>query len=151
MEVTLGGWDTHVNNHELQGNRIKILDPAFASLIRELKQRDLLDTTMVVCGGEFGRTPWLNGLGGRDHWPHGCSIAMAGGGVQGARVIGESSPTPEKGSKTPSKFLKDANPIENVHATILNRLGIDYSQELQTPIGRPLKICEGEPIDDLFS
>lgn len=150
VEVTLGGWDTHVNNHELQGNRIKILDPAFASLIRELKQRDLLDTTMVVCGGEFGRTPWLNGLGGRDHWPHGFSIAMAGGGVQGGRVIGETSPTPEKGSKTPTKFLKDANPIENVHATILNRLGIEYSKELQTPIGRPLKICEGEPIEKLF-
>jgi len=106
---------------------------------------------MVVCGGEFGRTPWLNGLGGRDHWPHGFSIAMAGGGVQGGRVIGETSPTPEKGTKTPSKFLNDSNPIENVHATILNRLGIDYSQELQTPIGRPLKICEGEPIEDLFS
>ena len=150
VEVTLGGWDTHVNNHELQGNRIKILDPAFASLIRELKQRDLLDTTMVVCGGEFGRTPWVNGLGGRDHWPHGFSLAMAGGGIQGGRVIGETSPTPEKNSKTPSKFLKDANPIENIHATILDRLGIDYQEELQTPIGRPLKICEGQPISKLF-
>jgi hypothetical protein len=75
---------------------------------------------------------------------------MAGGGVQGGRVIGETSPSPQKDSKAPSKFLKDSNPIENVHATILNRLGIDYSKELQTPIGRPLKICEGEPIDKLF-
>ncbi len=150
VEVTLGGWDTHVNNHELQGNRIKVLDPAFASLIRELKARDLLDTTMVVCGGEFGRTPWVNGLGGRDHWPHGFSVAMAGGGIQGGRVVGETSPAPERGSKTPSKFLRDANPIENLHATILNRLGIDYSRELDTPIGRPLKICAGQPIGGLF-
>ena len=149
VEVTLGGWDTHANNHELQAGRIEILDPAFATLINELKRRGLLETTMVVCGGEFGRTPFLNALGGRDHWPHGFSIAMAGGGIAGGRVIGETNPNPEKGEKQPKKLLKDSRPIEDIHATILSQLGVDYEQELDTPIGRPLRICEGSPIKTL--
>jgi len=142
-------WDTHVNNHELQAGRIEILDSAFATLISELKRRGLLESTMVVCGGEFGRTPFLNPLGGRDHWPHGFSIAMAGGGLAGGRVIGETNPTPQKGEKQPKKLLKNSRPIEDVHATILSLLGVDYEQELDTPIGRPLKICEGTPIKAL--
>lgn len=150
VEVTLGGWDTHANNHELQGNRIKILDPAFATLISELKQRDLLDTTMVVCGGEFGRTPHLNPLGGRDHWPHGFSIALAGGGIAGGRVIGETHSAPPKGEKRPKKLLKDPHPIEDIHATVLHQLGVDFEKELDTPIGRPLAICEGKPIKELL-
>ena len=151
VEVTLGGWDTHVNNHELQAGRIDILDPAFASLIRELKKRDMLESTMVVCGGEFGRTPWVNPLGGRDHWPHGFSIAMAGGGIKGGRVIGETSADPKRDSKKPTQSLADSHPIEDVHATILDAMGIDFKRELDTPVGRPLKICEGKPIVDLFS
>jgi len=76
VEVTLGGWDSHVNNHEIQAGRIEILDPAFAALIRDLKRRDMLDSTLVVCGGEFGRTPFLNAVGGRDHWPHGFTVGQ---------------------------------------------------------------------------
>ncbi len=151
VEVTLGGWDTHANNHELQAGRLEILDPAFATLISELKRRGLLETTMVVCGGEFGRTPFLNPLGGRDHWPHGFSIALAGGGIAGGRVIGETNPNPQKGEKQPKKLLKDSRPIEDIHATILAQLGVDYDQELDTPIGRPLKVCEGTPIKSLQS
>lgn len=150
VEVTLGGWDTHANNHELQAERIEILDPAFATLISELKRRGLLETTMVVCGGEFGRTPFLNPLGGRDHWPHGFSIAMAGGGIAGGRVVGETNPNPQKGEKHPKKLLKDSRPIEDIHATILGQLGVDYEKELDTPIGRPLKVCEGTPIKSLL-
>ncbi len=150
VEVTLGGWDTHANNHELQAARINILDPAFANLISELKKRDLLETTMVVCGGEFGRTPHLNPLGGRDHWPHGFSIAMAGGGIQGGRVIGETSPTPKRDEKKPKSLLKNPHPVEDVHATILSQMGIDYEEELDTPIGRPLAVCEGSPITSLL-
>ena len=102
VEITLGGWDTHVNNHELQAGRINILDPAFAALIRDLKRREMLDSTMVLCGGEFGRTPYLNAVGGRDHWPHGFSVAIAGGGIQGGRIIGETSPTPARRPKNPT-------------------------------------------------
>jgi uncharacterized protein (DUF1501 family) len=150
VEVTLGGWDTHANNHELQAGRINILDPAFATLIKELKKRDLLDTTMVVCGGEFGRTPHMNPVGGRDHWPHGFSMAMAGGGIQGGRVIGETSPNPDKKETKPKKLLHNSHPLEDIHATILSQMGVDYEQELDTPIGRPLAVCEGDPITELL-
>lgn len=150
VEVTLGGWDTHANNHELQAGRIEILDPAFASLIRELKARDLLDTTMVVCGGEFGRTPLVNPLGGRDHWPHGFSIALAGGGIQGGRVIGETSANPVLGDGDPKKLLHDSHGVEDLHATIFKAFGIDFEEELDTPIGRPMVISEGKPIERLL-
>ncbi len=150
VEVTLTGWDTHANNHELQGERIKILDPAFANLIKELKKRDLLETTMVVCGGEFGRTPFVNAVGGRDHWPHGFSIAMAGGGIQGGRVVGQTNPKPRRDDPKPLAGLKDANPVENIHATIFDAMGIQYFEEQHTPIGRPMKISEGTPIKALL-
>jgi hypothetical protein len=149
VEVTLTGWDSHVNNHEIQAGRINILDPAYASLIKELKKRDLLDSTMVVCGGEFGRTPWINPLGGRDHWPHGFSIALAGGGIQGGRVIGETDPNPKRES-APKASLKQAHPIEDVHATVFSAMGIKFQTELDTPIGRPMKICEGKPVQALL-
>ena len=151
VEITLSGWDTHANNHQLQGERIGVLDPAYAALIRTLKERDLLDDTVVVCGGEFGRTPWMNLAGGRDHWPHGFSIALAGGGIKGGRIVGETSPTPKENSKSPRRDLRDEQPIENLHATIFKALGIAYDEEIQTPIGRPLKISEGEPIDALLA
>ena len=150
VEVTLGGWDTHANNHQLQAGRIEILDPAFANLIKELKKRDLLDTTMVVCGGEFGRTPHVNGLGGRDHWPHGFSMAMAGGGIEGGRIIGETSSEVKKTEAKPKSLLKDSHPVEDIHATILSQMGVDYEQELDTPIGRPMALCEGSPITKLL-
>jgi hypothetical protein len=150
VEVALPGWDTHVDNHELQGNQIKILDPAFATLIADLKAADLLDSTLVVCGGEFGRTPWLNPLGGRDHWPHGFSMALAGGGIQGGRVVGQTNPQPKRETKNRREDLVDSHSVQDLHATIYHALGIEYSEELITPIGRPLKICEGQPIDALL-
>ena len=150
VEVTLGGWDTHANNHQLQAGRINILDPAFAAVIRDLRRRQMLDSTMVVCGGEFGRTPWLNSVGGRDHWPQGFAIAMAGGGIKGGRVVGETSPNPNPDSIDPAAELKDSHPIEDIHATIFEAMGIDFHKELRTPIGRPMKICQGQPINELF-
>ena len=148
VEITLGGWDSHINNHEIQAARIATLDPAFAALIRDLKRRDMFESTMVVCGGEFGRTPYMNAVSGRDHWPHGFSVALAGGGIQGGRVIGETSPEPAR--KPKKSDLKDSHRVEDVHATILNSMGIEYRKELETPIGRPMKICEGKPIKRLL-
>lgn len=152
VEITLGGWDTHVNNHELHANLIRTLDPAFASLIRELKQRDLIDSTVVVCGGEFGRTPLMNPLAGRDHWPSGFSMAVAGGNIVGGRVVGKTSSDPAhlSNSKRALDFVEDVQPLENIHATIISSLGIDPKQELETPIGRPLKLSEGRPIENLM-
>lgn len=151
IEVTLSGWDTHVNNHELQGRQIDILDPALAALIRHLKKRELLDQTVVLCGGEFGRTPNLNAAGGRDHWPHGFSIALAGGGIQGGRIIGETSPTPKLDPKNRGQDITNPKTVEDIHATVLRTLGIDFEQELDTPVGRPMAISKGKVIQELLS
>ena len=92
VEVTLNGWDTHISNHEGCQTQAEMLDGAFATLISDLKQRDLLDSTIVLCIGEFGRTPEVNGAGGRDHWPHWFSCVVGGGGFKKGLVIGESDP-----------------------------------------------------------
>lgn len=144
VEVTLNGWDTHTNNHESQAKLVSVLDPALAALITDLKRRDLLDRTIVLCGGEFGRTPKLNPLEGRDHWPHGFTVAMAGGGIQSGRVIGATDPKGEKKEPT--------NPVlvEDIHATILHALGINHEKEIITPIGRPIALSEGSVIKELL-
>jgi hypothetical protein len=143
VEVTLGGWDAHVNNHEIHRNRIKDLDPAFAALMADLKRRNLLDRTIVICGGEFGRTPKINPLGGRDHWPIGFSMALAGGRLRPGVAIGETDP---EGVKPPAK----PHPIEDLHATIFKALGLSPSTENIAPAtGRPIKLSEGKPIREL--
>lgn len=144
VEVTLSGWDTHVNNHSLQSDRIRVLDPALAALIRDLKQKDLLDSTLVLCGGEFGRTPKLNALEGRDHWPYGFSLVLAGGGIRRGFVKG--STDPEGTSKEPMDPVR----VEDIHATIQHAMGIDPAKELVTPVGRPLALSEGRVIRDLL-
>jgi uncharacterized protein (DUF1501 family) len=143
VEVTLAGWDSHTKNHETHERLIKILDPAFAALIADLRERDLLRHTVVLCGGEFGRTPRVNPLEGRDHWPHGFSMAMAGGGVRGGQVIGETDP--EGGKK-----VADPRSVADVHATVLTALGIDPAHEEMTPVGRPMKFSEGAAIAELL-
>jgi hypothetical protein len=144
VEVTLNGWDTHANNHENQGERIKVLDPALAALTKALKARGLLDDTVVVCGGEFGRTPKLNGVDGRDHWPHGFSMVMGGGGIKGGRVVGATDPTGE--SEEPEGKVR----VEDVHCTILTALGIDSEKEIMTSVGRPIAFSKGLEIDKLL-
>jgi uncharacterized protein (DUF1501 family) len=151
VEVTLDGWDTHADNHGLCKGQNAILDPAFASLVKHLKQRGLLEKTVVVCAGEFGRTPKINPLGGRDHWPHGFSIALAGGGIQGGRVIGETSPKPKLDEKDRLADVADARNVEDIHATILQAVGIDHTEEVETPIGRPMALSKGTAIEELFA
>jgi len=143
VEVTLNGWDSHANNLEWQAGQVKILDPAYASLIRDLKKLGLLESTIVVCGGEFGRTPKINNVAGRDHWPQGFSMLVAGGGFAGGRVIGATDPQGEK--KEPERPVL----VEDLHATVQNLLGIDYSREVMTPVGRPMALSKGEPVKEL--
>lgn len=143
VEVTLEGWDSHVKNHEFHQNLIRKLDPAFAALLHDLEQRDLLKSTVVLCGGEFGRTPKINPLGGRDHWNSGYSLALAGAGLGQGRAIGATDP---EGKADPSNPIK----IENVHATILKAVGLDPTKENIAPItGRPLKLSAGKVIQEL--
>ena len=151
VEVTLGGWDSHVNNHALQTSACTTLDPALASLLRRLEERDLLETTLVIWGGEFGRTPGINPAGGRDHWPHGFSILMAGCGVRRGTVYGATPANPTyPRDKQALGELQDPVTISDIHATALAALGVDFALELDTPIGRPLKRCEGEPIRSIL-
>lgn len=149
IQVTLPGFDTHANNYDGMVTQAKILDPAFASLVKDLAERELLASTIVLCIGEFGRTPRINPVGGRDHWPHGFSCVIGGGGLTAGRVIGETTAD----GQTDEKPIKPTSPIEipDLYATILSRMGIDFEKELITPIGRPLKVCPGTPIEQLMS
>jgi uncharacterized protein (DUF1501 family) len=143
VEVTLSGWDSHANNHEITTRLRGELDPAFAALIRDLYSRGLLKDTLVLCVGEFGRTPKMNALGGRDHWPHNFCAALAGGGIRGGAVVGESDPD---GGKDP----KDPQLVDNLHATVQSALGIDHTKLLRSPIGRTFPRSEGTPIKALL-
>ncbi len=143
VEVTLSGWDTHANNHALTAGRLEILDPALAALINDLRRRDLLDRTLVVVAGEFGRTPRLNPAAGRDHWPNGFSVALAGGGIRAGTVLGETDP---EGKAAP----KDPVTVGELHATMMAAVGVDPNKLNQTPIGRTVRFAEGKPLAALL-
>ncbi len=144
VEVALNGWDTHVNNFGGTTVQTKQLDPAFATLIRDLHEHKLLDSTIVLCTGEFGRTPKINPADGRDHWPAGFSVALSGGGIRGGQVIGE---TDRDGAPTP----KDPVTVDDLYATVLAAMGIKPDKSYITPIGRPIKLSEGTPLDRLLT
>ncbi len=143
VEVTLDGWDTHANNHSLTRQRVDILDPAFSGLIRDLKQRGLFDSTIVLWAGEFGRTPKINRLGGRDHWPTGFSVVLAGGGLRGGVALGATDP---EGSDKPSSPVK----VADIHATVLSAVGLDPGKVNASSIGRTVALSEGKPIERLL-
>jgi hypothetical protein len=145
IEVTLGGFDSHINNFSSHRESAKALDPAFSALINDLKQRDLLDSTVVLCIGEFGRDPTINPLDGRDHWPSGFSCVVGGGGIKGGLVIGETDPTGDRDDPL------DPIEVNQLYATIFKAMGVDITQETITPIGRPMKFCDGQPIARLLS
>jgi uncharacterized protein (DUF1501 family) len=128
----------------VQSARSAELDPAMTGLLKYLAERDLLNSTVVMCGGEFGRTPQLNGAEGRDHWPHGFSLVLAGGPLRTGQVIGQ---TDAEGGQI---RYEDGIPVADVHATVLSALGIEASEELLTPAGRPMKLSEGRPIAQLL-
>lgn len=151
VEVTLGGWDSHITNHTLQAAGCKTLDPALASLINLLEERDLLDSTLVICGGEFGRTPRINPAEGRDHWPHGFSMFLAGCGIGKGRVYGATDPEPNPNAPNTLAHVENPVTISDLHATIYTALGISPHLEYQTPIGRPIKRSEGQPIKQILA
>lgn len=150
VEITLGGWDSHITNHSLQASACEVLDSALAALLDRLVEQDLLDNTLVVCGGEFGRTPWINKADGRDHWPHGFSMFLAGCGIRKGFVYGATSPNPTEDSERALDGVESPVSVGDLHATILKSLDVPYDEELQTPIGRPLRRSEGEPIKQVM-
>ena len=149
VEVTLSGWDSHAANDTLQRSRCAILDPAISALLDRLADRDRLDRTLVVVAGEFGRTPDHNPAAGRDHWVHGFSVFLAGGGIRPGRVVGATSPRPDAESD-PARAVERPVSIDDLHATVLRALDLDPALELDTPVGRPMKRSEGTPIAELI-
>jgi hypothetical protein len=145
VEVVLDGWDTHQNNFDRVAKQAAIYDPAMATLIKDLEQRKLLDSTLIIWMGEFGRTPKINGNDGRDHYPGAWSAALAGGGVRGGQVYGS---TDADGAKVVDKPVI----VPDLFATIATLLGMSPSKTFQTPVGRPISITEkGMPVRDLIA
>lgn len=141
VEVTLSGWDTHIDHFDASRPLVQTLDDALSALVRDLEARAILDRTLILCAGEFGRTPRINATEGRDHWPDAFSVALAGGGLPRGVVLGETSR--EDGT------ARETVPVADVGATVLAALGIDPELEVETELGRPVKLSEGKPIAEL--
>ncbi len=137
-------WDSHSNNFaEHKSRLIPPADQAFAALVEDLESRGLLESTLVIGMGEFGRTPKINGNAGRDHWPGCYSIALAGGGVQGGAVLGASD---HLGAYPATEPVTPAD----LAATIFWRFGINPRAEIHDASGRPHRLAEGKPLEALF-
>lgn len=145
VEVTLGGWDTHFENNEAIKKLCGTLDPVMTTLINDLKNRGMLEDTLVVWMGEFGRTPKFKGKG-RDHYAKAWSTVFMGGGVKGGQVIGRTS---KEGAVVEDRPVSTAD----FFATICDLMGIKYDEEVDTPGGRPLPRVEkgGKPVTELFA
>jgi hypothetical protein len=138
-------WDSHAKNFsQLKNHLLPPADRAFSALIEDLDARGLLDSTLVVALGEFGRTPKINKDAGRDHWPDCYSALVAGGGVKGGMVYGSS----DKNGAYPA-----SDPVipADLAATIFWRFGLDPASEIRDVAGRPYRIAEGEPLRKLFA
>ena len=153
VTVTDRGWDTHEQlfNRLKEGftggsvGKIPKLDVAYSALIEDLADRGMLESTLVVVMGEFGRTPKLNPRGGRDHWPRAFSVALAGGGIVGGQVVGKSDAHGERPAERP------VTPAD-LTRTIYHALGIDGAMELHTGDGRPVQVNrDGSLVTELIA
>ena len=139
-----GQWDSHANNFPAHRNLLPPFDQAVSALIEDLEQRGLLKTTLLVIGGEFGRTPRINKDAGRDHWPSVYSTVLAGGGVKGGIVLGESDALGETPKTRPIHH-------QEVLATMYHQLGIDYNKTYHNEAQRPVAILDrGKPISEIL-
>ena len=154
VEVSLGnnsaspsGWDTHNDNFNQVQRLCQVLDPGWATLMDDLRQRGLLDSTLIVWMGEFGRTPRINPQRGRDHYPNAWSTVLAGGGIRGGQVIGRTS---ADGMNVESERPTS---VTDLLATISRVLGIDPGRQNMSNVGRPIRIVDttGQPIREILS
>lgn len=145
VEVTLGGWDTHSNNFEQVKSLSQQLDQGFAMLLSDLKSRGMLENTLVVCQGEFGRTPRINGQAGRDHWPASWAVALAGAGIQGGRVIGETSADGMRVQSRPTS-------TSDLMATLFQSINIDPRKQNMSNVSRPIRLADpdGNVVEELL-
>lgn len=138
-----GGWDLHYEVHKYGKVLLPILDQTLSALLDDLAERSLLDDTLVVCMGEFGRDPKLEEKGGRGHWGHCYSLLMAGGGIPGGRVYGSSD---SRAAYPRSRAVGTSDIV----ATIYHCLGINPEREITDQMGRAMRLCNGTVIDGLF-
>lgn len=129
------GWDTHANNFDAIKPLCTSLDQSWSALMADLKQRGLLDSTLIVWMGEFGRTPRINQARGRDHWPNSWSAVLAGGGIKGGQAYGKTS---DDGMEVKENPVKPAD----LMATIFKALGIDPETQNSSNVGRPIGVVE---------
>ncbi len=136
VSLTYGGWDHHDNIEGNMRGQMPPLDQGFATLIRDLEERGLLDSTLVCMCTEFGRTPKINQTGGRDHWPKVFTTVMAGGGLKKGIVYGSSNSTASEPEDNPLT-------VEDWATTVYDRMGIVADKELMAPGNRPIEIVDG--------
>jgi hypothetical protein len=142
--LNLGGWDHHAKIFESCDRALKPFDKAMSALLHDMKQRGLLDETLVAIYGDFGRTSKINKDAGRDHWAHAGSMIFAGAGIRGGQVIGK---TDEKGEYVLDRPVRP----HEVAATIYHALGVDFQKDLHTPATRPVRILpDAEPVRELW-
>jgi hypothetical protein len=145
VEVTLADWDTHADNFNRTKGLMSQLDPAMSGLLIDLDRRKMLDETLVIWMGEFGRTPKINGGQGRDHWTRAFCAALAGGGIAGGRVIGRTNGLGTEPQDRPVS-------VQDLFATLYGQLGVDPNKKHMTPVGRPIKILEGgDPVKEILA
>jgi hypothetical protein len=145
VEVSHRGWDTHQDNFDKVRELCGQIDQPAARLIADLKERGMLDKTLVLWMGEFGRTPQINPRAGRDHFPRALNVALAGGGVRGGQIIGK---TNDAGTEVDDRPMTIADLFHSIYHT----LGIDPNLENMSSIGRPIKLIDGgEVVKELFS
>jgi uncharacterized protein (DUF1501 family) len=144
-------WDTHSDNDKGHRDRLTPpLDRTLTALVEDLEERGLLESTVVIAMGEFGRTPTINPNLGRDHWPNCWSLALAGGGIKTGQVVGASD---EHGANPTERVVT----MGDLYATLYQTLGIDWKKEYKSPIGRPIKIANslgdttGSPVTELLA
>lgn len=146
VEVALENWDSHQDNFTMVKNLCDMLDPAWATLMKDLSDRGLLESTTVIWMGEFGRTPNINQNTGRDHFPNAWSTVMGGAGIQGGQVYGATND---------SGMDVESNPVavNQLLATLLASMGIDHTNQNMSAVGRPIRLVEPEvePVRDLLS
>ena len=143
VEVTLSaadgsmsfGWDTHQKNFESVQKLSQVLDPAWSTLITDLRTRGLLDSTLIVWMGEFGRTPKINANAGRDHFPNAWTTVLSGGGIRGGQAVGDTGPD--------GMAVKDRPvSVPDLLATVTRALGLDPMKQNMSVVGRPLRIVD---------
>lgn len=145
VEVRKNGWDTHEDLYDRVSNLTAEVDPAYATLITDLKQRGLLEKTVVVWMGEFGRTPKITPRGGRNHYPRAFNLALSGGGVKGGQVIGS---TTDDGSAVLDRPIS----VPDLLCSLCHSLKVNPRHEHISPLGRPMKIVDGgEVVNELFA